>query len=114
VAERKNHTIIEVVCAMLHDQGLPKFLWAEAANIVVYVQNRCPHQALDSKTPDEMFTSKKLDVSHFRIFEVSYIFMCQKRKEANWLHHGRKESLWAIVKILRAIEFVWLVKGKLR
>jgi transposase InsO family protein len=32
VAERKNRTIIEVVRAMLHDQGLPKFLWGEAAN----------------------------------------------------------------------------------
>jgi len=27
VAERKNRTIIEATCAMLHDQGLPKFLW---------------------------------------------------------------------------------------
>eukprot|EP00253_Pinus_taeda_P035273 PITA_35273 len=53
---------------MLHDQGLSKFLWAEAANTAVYVQNRCPHQALDSKTAEEMFIGKKPDVSHFRIF----------------------------------------------
>ena len=39
VAERKNRTIMEAVRAMLHDQSLPKFLWAEAANIAVYVQN---------------------------------------------------------------------------
>eukprot|EP00253_Pinus_taeda_P001882 PITA_01882 len=39
VVERKNRSIVEVVCAMLHDQGLPKFLWGEAANTVVYVQN---------------------------------------------------------------------------
>ena len=39
VAERKNHTIVEVVRSMLHDQRLPKFLWAEAANTAVYVQN---------------------------------------------------------------------------
>ena len=52
VAKRKNRTIVEVVCAMLCDQGLPKFLWGEAANIVVYIQNRCPHSALDSKTPE--------------------------------------------------------------
>ena len=35
VAERKNHTIVEVVRAMLHDQRLPKFLWADAANTTV-------------------------------------------------------------------------------
>ena len=50
VAERKNRSIVEVVHAMLHDQGLPKFIWGEVANIAMYVQNRCPHQALDSKT----------------------------------------------------------------
>eukprot|EP00253_Pinus_taeda_P027121 PITA_27121 len=59
VAKRKNRTIVEVVCPMLHDQRLPKFLWAEATNIVIYVQNRCPHQALESKTPEEMFTEKR-------------------------------------------------------
>lgn len=68
VAKRKDRTIMEVVRSMLHDQRLPKFLWDEAKNTVVYVQNRCPHQALDSKTPEEMFTGKKPDVSHFRIF----------------------------------------------
>ena len=55
VAERKNRTILEVAHAMLWDQGLPKFLWGEVVNIVVYVQNRCPHSALDSKTPEELF-----------------------------------------------------------
>ena len=39
VAQRKNRTIVEVVRAMLCDQGLPKFLWGEAANTVVYIQN---------------------------------------------------------------------------
>ena len=80
VAEMKNHTIVEDVRAMLHDQGLLKFLWVEAANTTVYVQNRCPHQALDSKTPEEMFTGKKPNVSHFVIFGSPVYFMCRKRK----------------------------------
>ena len=33
---RKNRTIMEAVRAMLHDQRLPKFLWAETTNIAVY------------------------------------------------------------------------------
>ena len=41
VVEPKNMTIGEVARAMLRDQGLPKFLWGEAANTVVYIQNRC-------------------------------------------------------------------------
>jgi len=95
---------VEAVHAMLHDQRLLKFLWTEATNTTVYVQNQCPHQALGSKTPEEMFTNKKLDVSHFRILEALYIFMCRKRKGINWVHLERKGSSWAMEKILRAIE----------
>ena len=81
VAERKSCTIVEDVRAMLHDQRLPMFLWTEAANTAVYVKNRCPHQALDSKTPEEMFTGKKHDVSHFRIFGSPVIFSCAEREK---------------------------------
>ena len=90
VAERKNRTIMEVVRAMLHDQGLPKFLWAEAANTVVYVQNQCPHQALGSKTPEEIFTGKKLDVSHFRIFGSPVYFHVPKEKRNKLGASGKK------------------------
>ena len=91
VAKRKNCTIVEVVCAMLHDQGLPKFLWAETANTAVYVQNRCPHQALDSKTPEEMFTDKKPDVSHFRFFGSLVYFHMPKEKRSKLGASKRKE-----------------------
>lgn len=37
VAERKNRTIVGAARAMLHDQGLPLHLWAEACNTAVYV-----------------------------------------------------------------------------
>jgi hypothetical protein len=56
---------------MLHDQGLPMHLWAEACNTAVYVQNRCPHRVLGMSTPEESFTGKKPDVSHFKIFSSS-------------------------------------------
>jgi hypothetical protein len=34
----------------------------------IYVQNRLPHIALGLKTPEEMFTGKKPEVSHLKIF----------------------------------------------
>ena len=37
VAERKNKTIVGAARAMLHDQGLPLHLWAEACNTTVYL-----------------------------------------------------------------------------
>ena len=68
VAKRKNRMIVGVARAMLHDQFLPMHLWAEAHNTVVYVQNHCPHRVLGMSTPEEAFTGKKPDVSHFKIF----------------------------------------------
>ena len=68
VAEQKNITIVGAAWAMLHDQGLPLHLWAEACNIVVYVQNRCPHRILGMSTSEEAYYGKKPNLSHLRIF----------------------------------------------
>ena len=58
--EEQNHA------GSCEDQDLPMCLWAEATMIVVYVQNQLPHSALGFKTPEEMFTGKKLEVSHLK------------------------------------------------
>jgi hypothetical protein len=68
VAERKNRTIVGVARAMLHDQGLPLFLWAEACYTAVSLQNKSPHKVVGSMTPEEAFYGKKLEVGHLRIF----------------------------------------------
>ena len=81
---------MEVVRAMLCDQGLPKFLWGEVVNTVVYIQNRCPHFALDSKTPEEVFSGKKLDVSHFRVFGCLIYFHVPKEKRSKLDASGKK------------------------
>jgi hypothetical protein len=49
-------------------------LWVEACNTMVYLQNHCPHRVLGISTPEEAFTGKKPDVSHFKIF-VSSVFV---------------------------------------
>ena len=53
---------------MLHDQGLPLHLWAEACNTTVYVQNCCPHKILGMSTSEEANSVKRPDISHLRIF----------------------------------------------
>jgi transposase InsO family protein len=76
VAERKNRSIVGAARAMIHDQGLPLFLWAEACNTAVYLQNTSPHRALGNVTPDEAFTGQKPQVGHLRIFGcVTYSFI---------------------------------------
>ena len=69
VAEQKNKTIVGAAKAMLYDLDLPRFLWAEACNTTVYIQNRTPHRALGKKMPERVFIGRKPKVSHLRIFE---------------------------------------------
>lgn len=67
---------------MLYDQDMPKFLWAEACNTTVYVQNRVPHNALGKITPESVFTGRKLEVSHFRIFgSVAYYHVPKEKRK---------------------------------
>ncbi|CAL9003955.1 unnamed protein product [Prunus brigantina] len=49
VVERKNRTVVEMAKAMLHGKELPYYLWAEAVHTAVYLLNRCPTKALETK-----------------------------------------------------------------
>ena len=68
MVERKNRAIVGAARAMLHEQSLPFFLWAEACSTDVYVLNRSLHRALESKTPEDTFIGKVPKIGHFRIF----------------------------------------------
>jgi hypothetical protein len=66
---------------MLHDQGLPLFLWAEACYTAVYLQNRSPHKAVGSMTPEEAFFGKKPEVGHFHIFGcITYSYVPSEKR----------------------------------
>ena len=90
IAERKNRAIMEVAIAMLHDQDLPMHLWAEAARTPVYVQNCTPHRVLENKTPEEVFSRKKLEVSHLRIFGFPVYIHIPKEKRTKLDPSGKK------------------------
>ena len=98
VVERKNRTIIKAVKTVIHDQDLPMCLWAEVAMTAVYVQNQLSHSALRYKTPEEIFTGKKPEVSHLKIFAAQYLYIYRKRKETSWNLQERREYLWDTVR----------------
>ena len=62
VAEHRNRTIGERICALLHASGLPKFLWGEAAHHVVWLLNRTKTKAVEGMTPFEVAFGKKPDL----------------------------------------------------
>jgi hypothetical protein len=81
---------MEAVKTMIHDQDLPMCLWVEVAMAVVYVQNRLSHNTLGFKTPEEMFTEKKLEVSHLKIFGCLVFIHIPKEKRNKLEPSGKK------------------------
>jgi hypothetical protein len=66
---------------MLHDQGLPLFLWAESCYTTVYLQNMSPHKVVGSMTPEEDFSGKMPEVGHFRIFGcITYSYVPSEKR----------------------------------
>ena len=68
VAERCNRTIVEMIRCMLHHSKRSASYWAEALQSAVHIKNRSPHRAVEVKTPEELWTGHKPDVSHLRVF----------------------------------------------
>nr|KYP63308.1 Retrovirus-related Pol polyprotein from transposon TNT 1-94 [Cajanus cajan] len=82
LVERFNRTILERVRCMLNHAGLPKSFWAEAVSSAVYCINRCPSTALEFKTPQEVWSGRKVDYSELRVFGcIAYAHIKQDKLE---------------------------------
>ncbi|RVW26923.1 Retrovirus-related Pol polyprotein from transposon TNT 1-94 [Vitis vinifera] len=70
VAERRNRTLLDMVRSMLSSLKLPRFLWTEALETVVYILNRVPTKVVP-KTPFELLKYWKPSLRHMRVWECS-------------------------------------------
>ena len=53
---------------LLHEKNLPKKLWAEVANTVVFLLNMLPTRALEKKTPFEAWSCIKPTLKNLKVF----------------------------------------------
>lgn len=84
LAERFNRTLLERVRCMMIGAGVPKIFWAEAVTTAAYLINRCPSTALDLKTPEEVWTGKRLDLGNLRVFGcVAYAHIRRDKLESH-------------------------------
>lgn len=60
--------MVEMARCLLKTMKVPSVFWGEAVRTVVYLLNRSPTKALNSKTPYEAWHGKKPKVSHLKIF----------------------------------------------
>ncbi|XP_072933025.1 uncharacterized protein [Epargyreus clarus] len=84
LCERFNRTIVERARCLLFEAKLDKSFWAEAVNTAVYLKNRTPASGLDQKTPIEVWTGRKPDLSHVRIFGSPVMMHVPKNKRLKW------------------------------
>jgi hypothetical protein len=78
VAQRKNRTLIEIARIMLDEYKTSDRFCAEVVNTVCHATNRLYLHNLFKKTPYELPTSNKPNVSYFRVFESKF-YVLQKR-----------------------------------
>ena len=57
---------------------------------MVYLQNCTPHRVLENKTPEEVFSRKKLEVIHLRIFNYPVYIHIPKEKRKKLYPSGKK------------------------
>lgn len=93
VSERNNRTIVERARCLLFDAGLDKSFWAEATNTAVYLRNRSVASGLNDKTPYELWTNKKPNLSHVRIFGSEAMVHVPKEKRLKWDTKSKKHIL---------------------
>jgi hypothetical protein len=76
MAERMNRTLNEHARSMkLHARPLKNF-WGDAISIAAYLINRGPVVPLGHKLPEEVWSGKEVNLSHFKVFGcVSYVYI---------------------------------------
>jgi len=85
LAERTNRTLVEKARSMMKDANCDERFWAEAVNTAAYLANRSPHKAIkEQKTPQEIWTGKKVSLNHLKVFGcVGYVHV-PKVKRKKW------------------------------
>lgn len=67
VAERRNHTLMDMVRSMLSHSILPVNLWMEALKTAVHILNRVPSKSVP-KTPNELWNGRKPTLNYLHIW----------------------------------------------
>jgi transposase InsO family protein len=85
VMEIKNRTPLDMVRTMLDEYKTSGRFWAEAIKTACYSINRLYLHRILKKTPYELLTGKKPNVSYFRFFGSSALFLLKEVEIQNLL-----------------------------
>ena len=64
---------------MLNEKSMPHCFWVDGVATAIYLINRCPTAGIYSKTPEEVWSGKKPDLSSLKIFGcICYVHIPQE------------------------------------
>lgn len=92
MAERFNRTLVEKAKCLLFDEGLSKSLWAEACKTACYLKNLSASSKL-LRTPYELWTGRKPNVSHLRVYGSVAMVHVPKVSRNKWDEKSVKHIL---------------------
>ena len=79
--ERFQQTIINGAEAMWHYAGLSNGFWIYTVKAKLHAYNITPIKRLDYKTPTELWSGKKPDISHLQVFGCqAWVHILKKRR----------------------------------
>jgi hypothetical protein len=105
VVKRKNMTIIESARTMLDEYKISDRFWAEAINTACHAVNRLYLHRLLKKTPHELLTDNKPNVSYFRVFESKCYVLLKRSKSSKFAHKFMKDLCLVMIQTLVPIVF---------
>ena len=80
-AERFQQTIINGAEAMRHHAGLSNGFWIYAVKAKLHTYNVTPINHADYKTPKELWSGQKPNISHLRVFGcLAWVHILKKRR----------------------------------
>jgi hypothetical protein len=84
VVERKNRTLLDMARSMLDEYKTSDRFWAEAINTVWYSINQLYLYRILKKTSYELLTSKKPNVSYFRVFGSKCFILIKRGRSSKF------------------------------
>ena len=67
IVEKRNLTLLDIVCSMLANSNLPNYLWEEALRTMTYILNQVPSKYVP-KTLFGLWSGKKPNLHHFCVW----------------------------------------------
>jgi hypothetical protein len=84
VVERKNRTLLDMARTMLDEYKTPDRFWAEAISTAYYSINRLYLHRILKMTSYELLTSKKPNVSYFRVFGSKCFILIKRGRKSKF------------------------------